>query len=257
MQVQCSPSIKTSCLTVENGKVIVVRDDLLRGGTKQRAAVPFLRTHQQAGITEFVYASPFSGYAQVALAYSCDFLGASCTLFAEHHNGRMSEFTQSVANFAAVNLSDSLTEAERAAEKYVQETVGCLKIPLGFNDDLFKHFLRMELTQQWNLLCSELGFTPRRLWLPIGSGTLASIFSTIVTDTELKLVDVQVLPGNDARIVAVKELANSQYIKTLEPFHQPAQVLPPIPSNRYYDAKLWQFLSIHAENNDVWWNVAK
>lgn len=257
MEVQSSPSVKISRLKVKNGNVIVVRDDLLRGGTKQRAAVPFLRSHMLAGINEFVYASPFSGYAQVALAYSCDFLRTNCTLFSEQHNGRMSEFTRLIADCAKVNLAENLFDAEQQAIKYCQSTASCLKIPLGFDDPLFKEYLKVELIEQWRSLCSALGFVPNRLWVPVGSGTLANIFSSILTDTELKMVDVQVLPSGDDRIKSVKSLCNSQYMKALEPFHCPAQNLPPIPSNRYYDAKLWQFVSAQAENNDVWWNVAR
>jgi hypothetical protein len=49
--------------------VNVVRDDLLLGGTKQRALVKLIESN--LGFNEFVYAGPSSGFAQVALTISC------------------------------------------------------------------------------------------------------------------------------------------------------------------------------------------
>lgn len=46
------------------GKILVVRDDLVPGGTKARVLPDLLRGGQ-----EYVYASPAYGYAQIALAH--------------------------------------------------------------------------------------------------------------------------------------------------------------------------------------------
>ena len=62
-------TIQLEQLQTNNGHVIVVRDDLLDGGTKQRAAVPFLMYFLQNGCKEFTYASPFSGFAQIGRAH--------------------------------------------------------------------------------------------------------------------------------------------------------------------------------------------
>lgn len=56
----------------------VVRDDLLPGGTKQRASAPFIQDMVNIGYSHFVYASPFAGFAQVALAYTCRMLNVRC-----------------------------------------------------------------------------------------------------------------------------------------------------------------------------------
>jgi hypothetical protein len=55
-------------LQIDAGTVHVVRDDLLPGGTKQRAVHAYLRDAIAGGATSFVYASPPPGFAQVALA---------------------------------------------------------------------------------------------------------------------------------------------------------------------------------------------
>lgn len=64
------------------------------------------------------------------------------------------------------------------------------------------------------------------------------------------------LPRNDARIQSIRQLPNVEYISAVELFSQPVEQVPPIPSNIFYDAKLWRFISRAANPMDVWWNVA-
>jgi hypothetical protein len=63
------------------GRLQVVRDDLLDGGTKRRIIQPRL----QPGI-EYVYAGPVFGYAQIALAVAARAVGARATLFVAKRN---------------------------------------------------------------------------------------------------------------------------------------------------------------------------
>jgi hypothetical protein len=236
--------------------VAVVRDDLLKGGTKQRAAIPFLRHMMEKGVEEFVYASPFSGYAQIALARSCELAGAKCSIFAEKQNGFGSCFTASIAEIAKVKLFDTLAEAESSSKKYAESDPRRYKIPLGFNDPVYRECLQNELAKQWQILCDKLGFIPSRLWVPVGSGTLANVFYNILCNTQLVCVDVGVLHRFDQRIKKIKSLKNAIYIRTPESFSERADFIPPIPSNLFYDAKLWQFIEANAKPGDVWWNVA-
>lgn len=256
-----SPAVELTSLSTVTGTVTVVRDDLLRGGTKQRAGIPFLKDlRKHRGVTEFVYASPFSGFAQVALAVSCQAIGSKCTIFAERDRTKpskaVSEFTRMISGIAQIELVDNLAEAEQEAARYANKP-GLYKVPLGFNDPSFKQHLKQELGVQWKRLCSKVGFIPRRLWVPVGSGTLADIFHKIVPKTtKLACVDVKVLPSDDERIERIKNLINVEYNVAPQLFSEPVMVLPPVPSNRFYDAKLWTFVRQHATTEEVWWNVA-
>lgn len=80
--IRFSPPARLSRLTVKDKTIHVVREDLLPGGTKQRAVSHFISQSAESGRCQFVYASPFCGYAQVALAYVCRELGFPCTVFA-------------------------------------------------------------------------------------------------------------------------------------------------------------------------------
>lgn len=207
---------------------------------------------------EFVYASPFSGYAQVALAYSCEAIGVRCTIFAESQNGGMSSTTEGISDIANVRLCRTLKEAELLASQYVEDKPSTQKIPLGFDDIRYRECLQRELSRQWQVLCRGLGFIPKKLWLPVGSGTLSNTFRGVVgDDTTLVCVDVRVLMPDDIRLRRLRELSNVVFMRAELPFSLPAVLPPPIPSNSFYDAKLWPIIERWATPQDVWWNVAK
>ncbi|HVK60991.1 MAG TPA: hypothetical protein VM432_05555 [Bdellovibrionales bacterium] len=63
---EATQEIQIDALNIRGSRLHVVRDDLLKAGTKQRAAIPYLLDLRKDGFEEFVYASPFSGFAQIA-----------------------------------------------------------------------------------------------------------------------------------------------------------------------------------------------
>ncbi len=63
-----SPDVILETRSIGNCDIWIAREDLLPGGTKQRAVIPYLRELSALGYRQLAYASPFCGYAQVALA---------------------------------------------------------------------------------------------------------------------------------------------------------------------------------------------
>lgn len=240
----------------------VVRDDLLPAGTKQRAILPLLRDFQRQGAEHMIYASPFAGFAQVALAYGCHSVGLQCTLFCErdpHQPGMAAHaFTKLAQRWGAkIMLTESLARAEEQAEE-LAGTSGGMKIPLGFHCREFQQHFQFAVAQALQEIKRELGFLPKRTWLPVGSGTLTNAFHKVAPDTmELCCVDVHVLHPKDLRLQALRLLPRVQYFSAEEEFSEMATNRPPVPSNIHYDAKLWSFVKDHAQNGDLWWNVAR
>jgi 1-aminocyclopropane-1-carboxylate deaminase/D-cysteine desulfhydrase-like pyridoxal-dependent ACC family enzyme len=260
-----SPPVQITALAIPRGHVHVVRDDLLPGGTKQRAAVPYLQDLQREGYRELVYASPFAGFAQVALAASALQLGMTCRLYCEEDRSR-SEFRGAAHAFtrlaesmgARVVITSTLEAAEQLAAAHVQERGGAVKVPLGFNAPSFIRHLSAEIRTQWQLVLHHVGAVPQTLWLPVGSGTLANAFRDTVDDrTFIQAVDVRVLDRADARLQALALRSGVRLAAAPEPFMAAAELPPPIPSNAHYDAKLWAFVQAHGADGDVWWNVAR
>lgn len=242
--------------------IYVVRDDLLPAGTKQRAILPLLRDFQRQGATHMIYASPFAGFAQVALAYGCHSVGLQCTLFCErdpHQPGVAAhDFTKLAEHWGAkVALTENLAEAEERADE-LAESSGGTKIPLGFHCREFQQHFQLAVADALAEIRQELGFLPKRVWLPVGSGTLTNAFHKVALDTtELCCVDVHVLNPKDLRLQALRLLPRVRYFSAEEEFSERAASRPPLPSNIHYDAKLWSFVKNHAQDGDLWWNVAR
>ena len=258
-----SPEVKLSSLRSKRGQVIVVRDDLLPGGTKQRACVPFLQSMLQKGFSDFIYASPFSGFAQVALSYACQQLGIECHIVCEKdqrfpNKMELHPFTELARSYGArITLTENLEEAERVASGINVRSPLTLKLPLGFDCTDFRNELKKTLLEQWRnieLRCPQI----RNLWLPLGSGTLARTFHEVIpANITLNCVNVHVLGPNDFRISSLAKIPRVKIHHAPMKFHEPAKMLPEIPSNVFYDAKTWEFISNFAEHGDLWWNVAR
>ena len=263
-QTFMSPRVKIDRISFGGKKFFAVRDDFLPGGTKQRACAPFLQEVVKKGQSEFYYASPFAGFAQVALAYTCQQLGLKCVLFCESDPteksfGQKHEFTRLAESYGAkISMYSSLAEAEKHATEKARQSHSSFKIPLGFKCAPFTDALEQALRIQWNQVISQIGSVPRRLWLPVGSGTLVSVFERIVSPTtKLMCVDVHVLPAKDLRIISLVKNAKINLFSAPESFKDLAVLPPEIPSNIHYDAKLWQFLVQFGQSEDLWWNVAR
>ncbi len=258
-----SPPAVLSRLRCAEKDVYVLRDDLLPGGTKQRACAPFLMTLTEQGYRHFVYASPFSGFAQIALASVCQSLNLPCTLFCEKDQTKLGkqfhEFSLLAQSYGAkLVLTETLGEAQIRAAQFTQQSNDRKELPLGFDCAEFRLALREKIMIMWAEIKIQLLQEPQNIWLPVGSGTLTKTIRALLPHSiQLNCVDVRVLPETDPRLLQVSQLPNTKLYRSDQMFHEPAQDLPAVPSNLYYDAKLWSFIQKHAQHGDLWWNVAR
>ena len=262
--ISLSPPAVIEKILHKNKTFFVVRDDLLPGGSKQRACAPFLEDLVKKGFDQFYYASPFAGFAQVALAYTCQQLGLKCVLYCEKDQTKESpnakhEFTQLAESYGAkIIILETLDMCEKQAKREALMALRSIKIPLGFNCESFTIAFEKELRYQWTEVIQSIKLNPARIWLPVGSGTLASVFERILpASTEIMCVDVRVLAASDQRILSLIHKPRINLYSAPEYFHEPADLPPTIPSNTHYDAKIWQFLSKFGHDYDLWWNVAR
>ncbi|WP_165401254.1 pyridoxal-phosphate dependent enzyme [Herbihabitans rhizosphaerae] len=248
-----------STLETPAGTVTVVRDDLLPGGTKQRALAAHLTDIVAGGARSVVYASPAPGFAQVALAYVCRRMEIDCVLFCQQLGDSYHEFSLLARSYGAtIEPCATLALAEKAASAYRDREADCVKLPLGFGDTGFIRCLRATLRREWAHITNDLGYTPERVWLPVGSGTFARAMLDVLPEgISLTCVDVGVLDPADARVHELADLPGVSVRRASEAFLEPCAVTPPVPSNTHYDAKLWPLIQRDAANQDLWWNVAR
>lgn len=256
-----APSIQVDVATTKHARICIVREDLLPGGSKQRAATPYVAQKVFAGYEKLVYASPFAGFAQVALAQAARTCGVNLHLFCEidPNTNRAHEFTELARNFGArVTPFAGLQAAKNAANDFTNQTEKTFQVPLGFDDPIFRSLMRTALTAQWKWLKQSSNLPLRKLWISCGSGTLTKILAQIVgPETTVVAVDVGVLDSDDQRLAEVRSLPNVEYIRLDIPFASRAKSPTPCPSNLHYDAKVWELINENAGMYDVWWNVAR
>jgi hypothetical protein len=215
---------------------VVVRDDLIPGGTKQRVIPAFLQAGE-AG--EYVYASPAYGYAQIALAHACRAQGRRATVFVAKRktlHARTAEAARAGATIVEVPYG-YLTNVQAKARAYAEAT-GASLLPFGFDFPAFVEGLAD--------VARATGLSPAEVWCAAGSGTLTRALQAAWPQARHHAVEV----GAKADIGRAR-----RHVCNL-PFEKDAKARPPFPSCSNYDAKVWAFMRAEAAPGALFWNVA-
>ena len=216
--------------------LLVVRDDLLPGGTKRRVLPSLMIEWPEE---EFVYAGPASGFAQVAGAYAARDVGKRWTVFiakrADLHPLTV-EAVEAGANVVQVPYG-RLNVVQSRARAYCAMT-GARYLPLGF--DLPEFITRM------TAIAAALPVEPAEVWCVAGSGTLTRALQRAWPHAAHHAVRVGQPPA----------VAAARLHEAAEAFSDAARLPPPFPSCPNYDAKAWQFLERLASPGALFWNVA-
>jgi hypothetical protein len=216
------------------GRLLIVRDDLVPGGTKRRVLPGLL-----SGGREYVYASPAYGYAQVALAHACRDVGSRATVFTAKRKTLHPRTAEEKAAGAKVVLVPTgyLSNVQARARAYCA-AVGADLLPFGFDTPAFGAALAD--------IARSLACQPAEVWTVAGSGSLSRALQAAWPAAAFHAVRVGKPPAvGKARLWAAPE-----------PFERAAASPPPFPSCANYDAKAWRFLTRHAAPDALFWNVA-
>jgi hypothetical protein len=217
-----------------HGKVFVLRDDLIEGGTKRRVLPPLL-----TGADEFVYASAAYGYAQVALAVCCREAGLRATIFTAKRaklHPRMIEAQRAGAKIVMVPHG-YLSNVQAKARAYAA-SVGAKLLPFGLDTP--------EMARGLKALALSLTIRPAEVWTVAGSGTLTRALQAAWPMARFYAV----------RIGAAVDCERAGVFDAPERFEQDARRPPPFPSCSNYDAKAWRFIEMRASEGALFWNVA-
>lgn len=221
---------------------LIVRDDLLPGGTKRRAIPVFFENNND----EYVYASPVQGAAQLALAYTAREHGKQATIFCAarktpHANTlRVRELGATVIEVPMGFLSNISAKARA----YCLET-GATLLPFGLDDQRFIDALAAvarELPREDTLLRRP----PTEVWSIASSGVLTRALQLAWPDAQFFGVQVGHPPIAGKAVI----------FNAPEKFERDAKKLPPFRSCRNYDAKAWQFMKEFATPGALFWNVS-
>ena len=221
------------------GRIFVVRDDLVLGGSKARG-LPALIGDGPA--REYVYAGPPEGYAQIALAAVCREMGKQATVFVAARSQRH-HFTAKAASLGARIMEARpgyLAVVKARAREYASAN-GATLLPFGFAAPAFEQAMVVAIKDGLR----GIDPTPDEVWSVAGSGTLQRILQRVWPSARFHAV----------RVGGVPHAGKAAIYQAPEAFSRPATLLPPFPSCPTYDAKAWQFVQRYASQDALFWNV--
>jgi hypothetical protein len=220
----------------EHNGFVVVRDDLLVGGTKRRV-LPAL--FDEIGASEVVYPSPAPGYAQVALAHVGAALGVRVTIFVAQRNVKHPRTQEAIAAGAKmIEVPVGYMTVLRARARTYCAVSGAVLLPFGLDLPV----VRAGLAD----VARRLPVNPTEVWVAAGSGVLSRSLQAAWPTAACRAV----------RVGAVPNVGRADLYRARERFEVDAREPPPFPSCSNYDAKVWHFIVRHASPGALFWNVA-
>ena len=225
----------------EHEGILVVRDDLIGGGSKMRFADYLIQS--QPEIDEWVYgSSPATGYAQISLAHLCGRYDKKAVIFMADRavEKRHAYQLQAIEAGAIMHWipNGMLSVTEKRARDYVAEDPTCRRLlPIGFDHDtVIASIIRVALS---------IDVRPNEVWTVGSSGTLTRGLQLAWPDADFHCVTV----GHKG------DYGRAKIYECNIPFNKPAKVIPPFPSAITYDAKAWEYIKQHASPGALFWNV--
>jgi len=225
----------------EHEGFLIVRDDLLGGGSKMRFADYLISSNTE--VEEWVYgSSPATGYAQISLSCMCAKYGKKSVIFmAKRSMDKLHDYQlRAIEEGATMHWvpNGMLSVTEKRARDYVAEDPKRRRLlPIGFDDD--------SVLASIARVSSNINVVPSEVWTVGSSGTLTRGLQRTWRDAAFHCVTV----GHAG------DYGRAKTYKCEIPFNKPAKDKPPFPSAITYDAKAWEFMKRYASKGALFWNV--
>lgn len=226
----------------EHGGVLVVREDLLDGGSKIR----FL-PHIVQGAKEIVYGSPFCGGAGYALSVYGRRKGVAITLFyakrKDFHWRQKAAFKNGAQLFQVP--AGRMSVVQHRARHYAQDR-SALFLPLGF--DVPNATAPFEAVM--SRVAAQVGPIDE-IWAATGSGMLARCLGRAFPQSRIRGVTVGLASRNQKQSFP----PNVELIPCPYDFAEECPARPPFPACRNYEAKAWEQMLLRGRGRRLFWSV--
>lgn len=226
----------------EHAGVLVVREDLVDGGSKIR----FL-PHIVAGAKEIVFGGPFCGGAPYALSVYGRRKGIPVTLFyakrKEFHWRQKAAFANGSQIFQVP--AGRISVVQHRARRYAADH-GALFLPLGFDVP--------NATGPFEAIMSkvraQVGHVDE-VWCATGSGMLARCLARAFPDARVRGVTVGLASRNQKQTFPL----NVELIACPYDFAESCSAPVPFPACLNYEAKAWEQMTARGRGRRLFWNV--
>lgn len=213
---------------------IVVREDLLDVGTKARAGEFLISTCNSDTI---VYVQPRFGFAGISLTKLCKMYNKKLVLFMPSSKEISDHQAYCIENGCEVYFHRiaAMPNLNKIAKKWADAN-NAFFIPLGL-----KHKYVTAMIIQTACKIKE----PKSFWTAFSTGVLNRALQIAWPNAIANGVVV-------ARNIHKGEKGRANLISHYREFSQDSIILPPFPSAKNYDAKVWEYTN----EGDLFWNVA-
>lgn len=227
-------------ITLHEGRR-VIRGDLIEGGFKRLAIDGVFKKSSKDNL---VFATNSFGFGALALTLSLQhstkhpiiFLSKSDSMSPNLEWCRQLGATLDFSGHA--NVADSSALADQARDKYDSESHEVL--PLGLENEEVRKRIAVIVKQ-------ILPNPPEEIWMAVASGLLIRTIQSVFPSTKFHAVLVK---GNNP------DIGRAQRHIPEERFDEPAKLIPPYPSAKHYDAKVWRIAIEQGSSQSMIFNVA-
>ena len=222
----------------------VVRDDLLEYGSKSRFIDHLVKTTE---CDEWVFGGANKvGWGPISLTYVCNLYGKKATFFMAKRKEPTWHQQRVLDLGGTIHWVDNgmLTVTKARARRYQEEDVKhrqCL--PLGLeHPSVLASIVKV---------ARGLNIKPTEIWTVASSGTLNRGLQLAFPNVPAYAVEIGHKMSDYEKGRAVTMRSPYKYDQAVE-----EDQAPPYPSEKYYDAKLWQFVVSSGKPGALIWNVA-
>jgi hypothetical protein len=213
---------------------IVVREDLINVGSKARAGEYLISQTKQDTI---VYVQPRFGFAGVSLTELCKKYNKKLVLFmpsSKEISDHQAFCIQNGCEYYFHRIA-AMPNLNIIAKNYAQQN-DALFIPLGLR--------HRYVTAMIIKVASEIK-EPKSFWTAFSTGVLNRALQIAWPNAKANGVAV-------SRNIKDGEKGTANLISHYRNFSQDSLILPPFPSAKNYDAKVWEYV----KEGELFWNVA-
>ena len=228
-----------------HNNIIIVRDDLLEGGSKVRFADKLIK---DTPFDEYVYGgSNKVGWGNISLAYLCKKYGKmAMSFYADRKTPTLHQqkYLDLGGKITWVKMG-MLSVTKSHAKKYAQEKSTRMNVPIGLEHDIVLGAIIK--------IARNIDVKPEVVWTVGSSGTLSRGLQLAWPDSEFHCIQTGHKMEQYEAGKAIIHPVNYR-------FDQPCknEECPPFPSAKEYDAKVWKPMMENYDDSRVnlFWNVA-
>jgi len=222
----------------EHEGFLVVRDDLIAGGTKRRVLSELFNDMPEQ---ELVYPSIPYGSGPVAMAYSARDTGKKAVLFypyrkRENWSRQMAEAEAAGAKIILVKGGNLKTLTKRTKD-YADSHADARCLELGFDTP--------EYADKLAEIARALPVTPSEVWCASGTGAISRALQKAWPDAEHHAV---IIDEEKADVGKAKP-------HSLTKSFNDAAAKPPFPASPHFEGKAWDIVKREAKHGALFWNV--